>query len=254
MNINTLKSIFLSLILLASFSVHAARINIYAKANSSSPNGGGLNTGLYFKGGEIFAGSANPNDLWAAGNRYSSGSDTRWSNADGLIKNLYASGRDDSGKRARTLIGKNYGTWTQNGYTAAYGALVGKISDVYYTLGTKFRIKVKKSGKLRLFFWDKNNRDNQGKITVNISKVTPPKPKPRKVTPPKAKPLKVVTPPTTTTTSSDVPDPEITNILNTVIDQTPAQTNTVTPVPLPPSVLLMISGFLGLLGFKKRNK
>ena len=78
-----------SVFALTSLSANAAVIQ--AMANSTG-GGVGFSTGLFFNAGDFFTSTADENDLWNAGVL------PRWSNADGLRTNLYATGSDDSGQ------------------------------------------------------------------------------------------------------------------------------------------------------------
>ena len=69
--------------------------NVSAYLNSSS-GGNGLDLGIHLTSGQSFTTSAGSGDLWSAGAL------PRWSNADGLITDLYATGTDDSGQVAGT--------------------------------------------------------------------------------------------------------------------------------------------------------
>ena len=109
----------------------AATVVVDAFTNSSS-GGSAAFSGLTLTAGQLFNISVNPNDLWNAGAL------PRWSNADGLTKNLFATGTDESGEASGTLIGQNFGLYSQNGLEAPYGALVGEIAGVYRILGTSF--------------------------------------------------------------------------------------------------------------------
>jgi len=144
-----------------SFSAQASII-VEAKANSSSGGIGG-STGVFFTLGDYFTATADVNDLWNAGAL------PRWSNADGLTGNLFATGTDESGYAAGTLIGKNFGTWTQNGLSAAYGSLVGSIDGNYFLMGTNYAGNAVGTGELLLWYWDSNNGDNSENITVSIT-------------------------------------------------------------------------------------
>lgn len=148
---------------LMSFSTAAAVI-VAAQVNSSSGGSGG-HTGVFFNTGDYFTATAAVDDLWNAGAR------PRWSNADGLVANLYATGSDDSGYAAGTLIGQNFGTWTQHGLTAAYGSLVGSIGGQYFLMGTNYAGHAVGTGELLLWYWDSNNGDNSEHISVTISSV-----------------------------------------------------------------------------------
>ena len=144
----------------------ALTVDVYALNNSSS--GGSPVSTISLTAGQLFTVTVNPNDLWNAGAL------PRWSNADGLTHNFYANGHDESGKAAGTLIGQNYGTWTQNGFTAPYGALVGKIGATYMLIGTTWINKpAPASGTLQLMYWDSNNGDNTDKITAITATIIP---------------------------------------------------------------------------------
>jgi hypothetical protein len=112
--------------------------------------------------------SADPNDLWSAGDL------PRWSNADGLTHNLYATGSDESGRPAGTLIGEDWGLWTESGLTAPYGSLVGELGGTFFVIGTNFSGPAPASGTLKLFFWDENSYDNTHTlIDVNVTTAVP---------------------------------------------------------------------------------
>ena len=94
----------------------------------------------------------------------------RWSNANGLIANLYATGSDESGQAAGTLIGTNFGLWNQHGLSLAYGSLVGSIGGNFFFMGTDYAGNAVGTGELLLWYWDSNNYDNAEDIRVTIAK------------------------------------------------------------------------------------
>ena len=154
-----------TMLLLLTASANAPAAIVQAFANSSS-GGIGSGTGVVLTAGQTFTVTASPTDLWSAGAL------PRWSNADGLTGNLFATGSDDSGQAAGTLIGQNFGTWTQDGLSAAYGSLVGKIGGgAFFLVGTSFAGAANASGELKLFYWDSNNFDNAEFITVDVAAV-----------------------------------------------------------------------------------
>lgn len=141
-------------------------LDVFAKENSSS-GGVVLNTSLFFNTGDLISGYVNSRDLWSAGSL------PRWSNANGLIADLSATGFDDSGQSDGTLIGRAFGSLTQNGFTSAYGSLVGKINDNYFLLGTDFSIAAPDAGNLSLYYWDSNNSDNTGSVKASFTSAVP---------------------------------------------------------------------------------
>jgi hypothetical protein len=99
----------------------------------------------------------------------------RWSNADGLIGNRFATGSDESGQSAGTLIGTDFGSWMQDGFSAPYGSLVGRIgSGVFFLVGTSFSGIANASGQLSFYYWDSNNLDNAQFVTATIAAVPGP--------------------------------------------------------------------------------
>jgi hypothetical protein len=138
-----------------------------AQANSSSGAGVGLPT-INLSAGELFTVSVDPNDLWNAGAL------PRWSNANGLTGPLLATGTDDSGEPAGTLIGSNFGLWTEGNLTAPYGTLVGEIGSDFEVLGTSFSGPAWGAGTLNLFYWDSNSSDNTQFITASVVAVPEP--------------------------------------------------------------------------------
>ena len=135
--------------------------------NNSSTGGAALPT-IGVTAGQPLSVSVNPNDLWNAGDL------PRWSNADGLTANLLATGTDESGQAAATLIGQNWGLWTQSGFTAPYGSLVGEIGGNFQLLGTSFNGLAWSTGTLNLYYWDSFNADNTQFITADVNTVPEP--------------------------------------------------------------------------------
>ncbi len=141
---------------------NAAAIIVDAAGNSST-GGSGANSGLVLIAGQTFTITSSLTDLWSAGAL------PRWSNANGLIGPLFATGTDESGAAAGTLIGSNFGLWNQNGISAPYGSLVGEIGGVYQFLGANFNGAAWASGNLNLYYWDSNFGDNTQSITFDVA-------------------------------------------------------------------------------------
>lgn len=162
---------FSSVVTWASVAVSGSTVDVFAYNNSSS-GGTGAETGIIVTAGDSFSVIAGIDDLWSAG------ANPRWSNANGLVGYLYATGADQSGSPSGTLIGQNFGLWSQSGLSAPYGSLVGEIDGLYALLGTSFQGAAWGTGLLRLFYWDSNYLDNQGSISVTVSKSESPVPVP----------------------------------------------------------------------------
>ncbi len=141
----------------------AIMVTVDARLNSST-GGVGLDTGISLTTGQSFESSADPNDLWSAGAL------PRWSNADGLDGPLLATGTDESGQAAGTVIGTLFSLHSQGGASFHFGSLVGQIgSGDFFKLGTSFNGTANANGNLRLFYWDSNNFDNTDSIKVTIN-------------------------------------------------------------------------------------
>lgn len=162
MKSNTIVGPFLGLMISlgAATEVSAVLVDVWAQANSIM--GGTPLTTIHLNQGQIFTVTTDPNDLWKAGNPL------RWSNADGLTKDIFATGWDDSGATSGTQIGKNYGLYTLNGLAAPFGMLVGRIGTTYFRLGSSFAGPAPATGWLELMYWDSNSIDNTDKITVAV--------------------------------------------------------------------------------------
>ena len=146
---------------------YAVVVTVDAFANSSS-GGVGFNTGVNLTSGQSFTATAGTGDLWNAGDL------PRWSNADGLKLDLYATGTDDSGQVAGTHIGRDFGLYVQPSLSAYYGTLVGKIGGGdFFVLGTNFAGTANATGVLGLYYWDSNFSDNTESIKVTISTAVP---------------------------------------------------------------------------------
>ena len=160
------KLLLASALTLAALTAQADDYTVQAAANSSS-GGSGLPT-ITLAAGQTFTVSASVNDLWSAGAL------PRFSDANGLTGNRYASALDDSGQSVGTQIGTNFGLLSQNGFSAPYGALVGQIGSQYILLGTNFSGQAPVAGTLNLLYWDSNNGDNAGAIKVSVGVVPEP--------------------------------------------------------------------------------
>ena len=151
---------------------NAAVIDVFAQANSTSGGGVGGSTGVLLTAGQTFSVSAAIDDLWSAGAL------PRWSNADGLVADLFATGSDESGQAAGTLIGRDFGLHNQHGLALPFGMLVGSISGQFFGIGTSFSGTAIATGELLLWYWDSNNIDNAETIRVTISTTEVPEPAP----------------------------------------------------------------------------
>ena len=137
--------------------------DVFAQANSST-GGSGLDTGISLTLGDVFTVTVAVDDLWNAGNL------PRWSNADGLVTDLFSTGTDDSGVLpAGTKIGQPFSDWTQNGLTAPFGSLVGSLGGTFFVLGTSFNGPAPATGNLLLYYWDQNNGDNTEFVTALVN-------------------------------------------------------------------------------------
>ena len=151
----------------AAFDGSATQLTFTVDAFLNSSSGGvGVNTGINLAVGEQFAVSVNPDDLWNAGPL------PRWSDANGLDGDLYATGSDESGLPLGTLIGRSFGTYTENVFSFNYGALIGELSGTYFALGTHFSGPAPAAGTLSLFYWDINQYDNQGSVAATVQTPT----------------------------------------------------------------------------------
>lgn len=151
--------------------VHATDFVVDALANSST--GGVPLPTIFVTGGQVITVTASTSDLWSAGAL------PRFSDANGLVGVRIAQPTDDSGPRdGVTQIGADFGLWTQDGFSAPFGSLVGRVGTQYQLLGTNFSGSFASSGVLELFYWDSNNGDNFGTITAHINAAIPSAPEP----------------------------------------------------------------------------
>ena len=144
----------------------AATFVVEALANSSS-GGTGLPS-LALTAGQTFTVSSSINDLWSAGAL------PRYSDANGLVAPRFATAADDSGQPVGTQIGADFGLWSQDGFDAPYGTLVGLLNGSYLALGANGTYVAPSTGTLQLFYWDSNAFDNFGEITFQIAVVPEP--------------------------------------------------------------------------------
>jgi hypothetical protein len=165
---SALRPVALALVaLFAGAAVQAAPFTVSAFGNSST-GGTGLAT-LSLIAGQSFSVSVGSDDLWSAGAL------PRWSNADGLTGNRFATGSDESGESIGTLIGADFGLYAQGNLSAAYGTLVGQIgAGDYFVVGTSFNGVAAATGTLNLFYWDSNFGDNTGAISADVTAVPEP--------------------------------------------------------------------------------
>lgn len=148
--------------LLSAAPAMAIPFTVDAFANSTSGTGVGLNT-ISLTTGQNFTVTVSPTDLWNAGFL------PRWSNANGLTGDLFATGTDDSGLAAGTKIGAAFPLWTQGGLTAPYGSLVGRIgAGNFFFIGANFAGIASGTGILQLFYFDSNNHDNSQFVTADV--------------------------------------------------------------------------------------
>jgi hypothetical protein len=144
-----------------------------AVANSSDSGAGtGLST-IDLNAGDAFSVTVAPDDLWNAGAL------PRWSDANGLTGDRFATGTDESGEAAGTQIGTNFGLLDIGGFSAPYGALVGQIGTgpgSYRLIGTNFSGAAWATGTLKLFYWDTFTGDNSGSVAANVLTALVPEP------------------------------------------------------------------------------
>lgn len=145
---------------------HASDVVVDALSDAYGTAGA---TAVTLSAGEAFSVNVDPTDLWSAGAL------PRWSNADGLTHDLYATGTDESGQPAGTLIGENWGVYTTGDGSFAYGELVGRIgTGAYFAVGTSFSGVAASAGTLSLYYWDSYTLDNTDHVTAHISVVPEP--------------------------------------------------------------------------------
>ena len=155
--------------LLLAGTAQAAVVNVDALADSYNSGAG---TGAFagtLSAGESFSVTASATDLWSAGAL------PRWSNANGLTGNLLATGSDESGQAAGTLIGQSFGLYTTGDGSFYYGELVGRIgSGAYFAIGTDYTGTAATGGNLMLYYWDSYSLDNVGSVAATVTTVPEP--------------------------------------------------------------------------------
>jgi hypothetical protein len=164
-----MRKIGLAVLALAICPALASATPFVVDAMGNSTSGGTGAATLFFNAGDAFTVSVDPTDLWNAGAL------PRWSNADGLSGDLFATGTDDSGEAPGTHIGANFGPYSQGGLTAFYGTLVGSFDNglTFFAIGTNFSGSAPVSGQLKLYYFDSNNFDNTEHITADVSSAVP---------------------------------------------------------------------------------
>ncbi len=142
----------------------AAHVVVSAFANSTS-GGAAAVTGLTFAAGQRFRITSNINDLWSAGAL------PRFSDANGLVADRFATSADDSGQAPGTLIGVNFGPYEQGNLRAPFGSLVAVLGGGRFQLLGANGVFTSQGGPLNLGYFDSNNGDNFGEIRFGISAV-----------------------------------------------------------------------------------
>lgn len=120
------------------------------KAKENSITGGQLfKTGIQVQPGDLIVATCSPSDTWSAG-----GGAKLTSNANGL----------------GNPIGHDYGLGNLQGAQFIYGSLVGTLDDGdnFFGVGTNLTMTVLTKGELAFTYWDQNNGDNSGEITVTV--------------------------------------------------------------------------------------
>jgi len=157
---NVLMCTLLAALLPAGANAGSITLDVFANANSTT-GGVGAAAGSVTVG-DLITISANSNDLWNAGAL------PRWSNANGLTGDLFATGTDESGQAAGVKIGQNFGLHAQHGLSLPFGTLVGEVAGSFFQVGTFFSGPAVASGTLNLFYWDSNSGDNTDSIRVTV--------------------------------------------------------------------------------------
>ena len=158
-----LRGLLICLLVGMAGAAQATVVTVAALSNSSALGAGsGASTGIFLTLGDAFSVSVDEDDLWSAGVL------PRWSNADGLDGPLFATGSDESGQAAGTLIGQNFGFHTAFGLSEHFGTLVGSIGGQFFSIGTSFDGTAISTGELLLHYWDSNAADNADAVAANI--------------------------------------------------------------------------------------
>ena len=150
----------LALVTLGSGVASAIPFDVYALTHSSNIGGGivtgtPLGSGLFFDTGDSFTASVAVDDLWRAGDDVGG---VRLSNADGLTGIAPYGGHD-------------FGSPVGDGFSAPFGALVGRLGTTYFLMGTSYSsgpLALAGPTELQLFYWDTYTPDNSGAVTVEI--------------------------------------------------------------------------------------
>jgi hypothetical protein len=159
----------LAVVTLGSGVASAVPFDVVALTHSSQIDGFGvvqgtpLATGLFFDAGDTFTATADPNDVWRAGDDTGG---VRESNADGLT------GLPPHG-------GSDFGLVMGDGYSAHFGTLVGRLGTQYFVIGTSFSsgpLVLSGPTQLELFYWDTFTPDNTGSVRVDIQPGAVPEP------------------------------------------------------------------------------
>lgn len=150
----------------------AASGDFVVDANANS-TGGGVGVATFaLLAGQQFSVSVAANDLWSAGPL------PRWSNADGLVGDLFYTAGTDSEVPVYaigTQIGQAFSLHGQGGLSAAYGSLVGQIGNgSFFKIGTSYSGTATAAGILNLYYFDSINSDNTGSISAHVTAVPEP--------------------------------------------------------------------------------
>ena len=138
---------------------HSSDIHVITHVVQGTP----LATGLFFDTGDTFTATADPDDVWRAGDDTGG---VRESNADGLT------GLPPHG-------GSDFGLVMGDGFSAHFGTLVGRLGTQYFVIGTSFSsapLVLSGPTQLELFYWDTFTPDNSGSIRVDIQPGAVPEP------------------------------------------------------------------------------
>jgi len=159
----------LAILTLGSGVASAVPFDVVALTHSSQIDGLGvvqgtpLATGLFFDTGDTFTATADPDDVWRAGDDTGG---VRESNADGLT------GLPPHG-------GSDFGLVMGDGFSAPFGTLVGRLGTQYFVIGTSFSsgpLVLSGPTQLELFYWDTFTPDNTGSVRVDIQPGAVPEP------------------------------------------------------------------------------